>query len=131
MEGKCLTKNIVYQATVSTNTSINTYIGSTATEFKTRFNNHTASFRHRSKQSSTELSKYIWKLKEDNSSYTIKWRVIENAKPCRNSNTSCGLCLAEKYNIIFQPAEATLNDRKALISSCRHSSKYLLCNYKS
>ena len=31
--------------------------------FKERYNNHTASFRHKSIEKSTKLLKYIWELK--------------------------------------------------------------------
>jgi hypothetical protein len=128
MEGKCLTKSIIYQATVTTTNKTESYIGSTACEFKTRYNNHTASFRHSNKCTSTELSKYIWSLKDSNTDYTLKWSIITKAPACKNGNSTCGLCITEKFYIIFQPSMATLNDRRALVSACRHSSKYLLSN---
>ena len=37
------------------------YFGCCETEFKTRYNNHTSSFRHPSKSNATELSKFYWK----------------------------------------------------------------------
>jgi hypothetical protein len=131
MNGKCLTSSIIYQATVETANKKESYIGSTAGEFKTRFNNHTSSFRHSNKRSSTELSKYIWSLKDANTTYTLKWNIISKAYACKNGNSTCGLCLTEKYYIICQPLMATLNDRKALVSMCRHANKFLLSNYKS
>jgi hypothetical protein len=42
----------------------------TATTFNA---NHTSSFRHKKDSNKTELSKHIWKLKENNQDYTIKW----------------------------------------------------------
>lgn len=133
MEGQCLTKSIIYQATVASQESTETYIGSTATEFKSRYNNHSASFRHSNKRSSTELSKHIWSLKDRSINYNLTWSIIRKAQPCYNgkSSTTCGLCLTEKYYIIFQPSMASLNDRKALVSSCRHASKFLLSSFKS
>ena len=41
LEGKCLTQNVVYQATVSTQSSSETYVG-LATNFNERYRNHTA-----------------------------------------------------------------------------------------
>ena len=40
LDGKCLTQNLVYQATVSTQSSSETYVG-LATNFKERYRNHT------------------------------------------------------------------------------------------
>ena len=56
----------------------------TATVWKERHGNHTASFRHKDKRRSTKLSGYIWTLKEEKLDYTdplpqgvtIKWRVL-------------------------------------------------------
>ena len=42
------------------------YIGITENEFKTRYNQHTTSFRLSHKSSATSLSEHIWKLKENN-----------------------------------------------------------------
>ena len=49
MNGKCLVKSPVYQATVTTddNRPSQTYVGLTENTFKTRFNNHKASFKKR------------------------------------------------------------------------------------
>ncbi len=62
LKGECLSNNVIYQATVKTNDTKETYIGLTGDRFKTRFNNHTCSFRDNNKRNSTELSKHIWSL---------------------------------------------------------------------
>jgi hypothetical protein len=131
LNGNCLAKCIVYQATVDTADKSESYIGSTALEFKSRYNNHTASFRHSSKRNSTELSKYIWGLKDNNVDHTISWKIIGKAHPCTNGNSACNLCLMEKYYIIRRPAAASLNNRNSLVTACRHSNKFLLSNYNS
>ena len=41
LDGKCLTQNVVYQATVTTQTSSDSYVG-LAINFKERYRNHTA-----------------------------------------------------------------------------------------
>ena len=46
LEGQCLQKELVYQATVTTSEKKEIYVGLTATEFKTRWRNHQMSFKH-------------------------------------------------------------------------------------
>ena len=74
----------------------------------------------------TELSKYIWNLKDRNIMYNIKWRKIKQARSYSNVSKKCNLCLWEKYFIICRPEMSTLNNRSELISTCRHSKKFLL-----
>ena len=62
LDSKCLTKNIVCKAVVSTITDSLTYYGSSE-DFKFRYNNHTKAFRHQHYESDTELSKHICDLK--------------------------------------------------------------------
>ena len=61
LRGKCLTESVVYQATVTRtdNQHKETYVGLTEGAFKTRYNNHTSSFRNPKHKHSTELSKCI------------------------------------------------------------------------
>lgn len=127
LEGNCLTRSIIYQATVTphNNNKEETYIGLTENTFKTRFTNHKASFTHRDK-SNTELSNFIWKLKDNGTNYNIKWRVIAKAKTFDIASNRCNLCIAEKFYIIYHPEMATLNEHRGLISACRHTNKQLL-----
>ena len=74
LEGHCLQSNVVYQATVTSETSTESYVG-LATNFKERYRNHNASFRHANKRNETELSKHIWTLKDAKKAFKIKWRV--------------------------------------------------------
>ena len=64
LEGNCNTRNIVYQAEVVTSKTKETYIGLCDITFKERYRNYTCSFRHEWYKNVTELSKYIWSLKE-------------------------------------------------------------------
>ena len=104
------------------------YIGLTANPFKTRYNNHTASFRHEAKRSATELSNYIWDLKEQNIRYSIKWTALGHARPYSAASKRCNLCILEKFYIISKPAMCSLNTRNELVSTCRHSAKFTLSN---
>ena len=128
MQGDCLAENIIYQATVTTEGSAETYIGLTSTQFKTRYNNHTATFRNAAKRNTTELSKHIWSLKDNNIQYNINWKIITKAVANYNSKHICNLCIAEKSYIIYYPKMASLNERRGIISSCRHLNKYMLSN---
>ena len=126
LPGKCTTSNVIYETKVSTTDCDKTYIGLTANTFKTRFTAHKSSFMNRDKESSTELSKYIWKLKDKHTPYQITWRILQQAQPYSPTTKRCNLCLWEKYHIIRANKENTLNSRSELISTCRHRRKFLL-----
>ena len=80
LDGNCLQPSVVYQATVKRkdNNTRETYIGLTENDFKTRYRNHTASFRHAKHKNSTELSKHIWTLKDNNIEHFISWRILSS-----------------------------------------------------
>ena len=132
VSGRCLTDGAIYQATVSTDNDreVKTYIGLTENTFKTRYANHKASFKHKKLSNSTELSKYIWNLKERQIDYRINWKIIRKATPYNPASNRCNLCLWEKFYIICKPTMASLNKRNELVSTCRHASKYLLQRYE-
>ena len=118
----CLQSSVIYQATVTRkdNNTTETYIGLTENDFKTRYRNHTASFRHAKHGNSTELSKHIWTLKDNNIEHFISWRILSSHSPYNSSSKRCNLCLKEKFLIICRPELSTLNKRNELVSSCRH-----------
>ena len=130
MNNNCLTDNVIYQATVTTNHSSDTYIGLTETSFKTRYRNHTMSFRHSKYRNQTELSKHIWNLKDACTDYQITWKILKRAHPYNSISKRCNLCLTEKYFIIHKPDMCTLNQRKDPIIACRHKNKHLLSGVK-
>ena len=105
---------------VTTPTSSETYIGLCDTSFKLRYRNHVCSFRNERYKQATELSKYIWSLKERKIVYNIKWRKVKQAR------SYCNLCLWETYFIICKPEMSTLNNKSELMTTCRHSKKFLL-----
>ena len=132
MSGNCLKESVVYQATVSTEDHHppQTYVGLTENSFKTRYSNHKSSFANANKRNNTELSKYIWYLKENLTKFNISWRILKHASSYNPTSNRCNLCLWEKYFIICKPDLASLNKRNELISSCRHAGKYALKNFK-
>ena len=126
LDGECLVNEVVYQATVETQDTKETYIGLTANQFKARYRNHQMSFRHEKRRNETELSKHLWKLKEENKDFTVTWKILAKAKPYTNLTKRCNLCTTEKFFLITKPHMATLNKRNELISTCRHRRKFIL-----
>ncbi|XP_061900734.1 uncharacterized protein LOC133648549 [Entelurus aequoreus] len=130
LNGGCLQSSVVYQAKVirkDINTS-DTYVGLTEGEFKTRWNNHKASFRCKRLRNTTELSKHIWNLKDNNVEYSITWQILASSTPYNSGNKRCNLCLKEKLFIIYRPDLSSLNKRSETVSACRHRRKHLLGN---
>ncbi len=129
LEGQCLQTNVIYQATVTTQTTTETYVG-LATNFKERYRNHKTSFRHENRRNETELSKHIWSLKDANKPFHLKWKVLQKSKAYSNINQKCNLCLLEKFIIICKKDLCTLNKRNELASSCPHRNRFTLRNFK-
>ena len=132
LENKCLTPKIIYEAEVTNNQNDEEriYIGLAETSFKDRFRNHTKAFNHKKYQKDTELSKYVWNLKDQNKTPVITWRILKriNSKPAAHF---CTLCLSEKLLIIKSlENEKVLNKKSELISNCRHQNKNMLNNVK-
>ena len=115
-----MTNNIIYKATVTTNNTKH-YIGMTATTFKERYANHTSYFRHKKDSNKTGLSKHIWKLKENNQDYTIKWSILKHAISYTGGSKRCNLCLQEKFCILKDiNKDNLLNKRSEIFGKCRH-----------
>ena len=45
----------------------------------------------------TELSKYIWSLKDSFIPYSLSWKIIAHANSYSNTTKRCNLCLTEKF----------------------------------
>ena len=73
----CLTKNVIYKATVTTVNEIKQYVDSTGGPFKTRWYIHIRDLKVQ-KENGTEMSKYIWKLKNNNTDYNINWSILHH-----------------------------------------------------
>ena len=92
------------------------YIGLTEGTFKQRCTQRKSTFTHRKLSNSTELSKYIWQLKDSNTSFTTKWSIIARGRPYHNSGKICDLSLAKKLHIIKRSNNNLLNKRSELVS---------------
>ena len=98
------------------------------TEFKTRFNNHKLSFKHKKYANKTKLSKYIWDLEESKREHKVEWSIVKRAKPYSSGNKTCSLCSAEKMAILSANKKLLLNQRSELLSKCRHENKFYASN---
>ena len=131
LEGECLQNEIVYPATVTTRGvtgTTETYVGLTATDFKTRWRNHQMSFKHEKRRNDTELSKYLWKLKEKKEGYSISWKIIAKAKAYSNTTKRCNLMYHWEVwiSLVFWATELDTNLSSSicqLASICRYRAR--------
>ena len=130
LDGKCLHECIVYQANVVTNNEYKEYFGTAEGEFKLRYNNDTMSFRHKKLVNDTKLSKYLWKLKDENTDCNLQWSIKAYASPYKCGARKCDLCLTEKMIIARSDQRKLLNKRTELVSKYRQRNKFLLSNIK-
>ena len=130
MNGNCLKSCIVYKAEVESVSGQKYYIGTSEDKFKTRYNNHTKSFRNRVYEMDTELSKHIWMLKDKEEEFTLKWSIAAKASPYKKSSKRCDLCISEKLLIAKADPKTLLNKRSEIISKCRHRNKFKLKRYR-
>ena len=77
-----------------------------------------------------ELSKYIWKLKDQNIKFTIKWNVEAMAIRYTCGSKRCDLCLTEKLLIAKTDPKTLLNKKSEKISKCRHGNKFTLKRFR-
>ena len=123
---------IVYRADVKylTNDEKTFYLGVTETPFKERFGNHTRDFKHFKYRNSTELSKYLWELKDAHISPVMEWSILTKVLSKTQLNF-CKLYLSEKFYIIKSLNDPNLHNKKSeLVNTCRHQSKLLLKSLK-
>ena len=127
--GKCLSeKSIVYSCKVTRldDFTVETYTGLTEGPFKQRLYGHNSNFKKKKQRNRTMLSKYVWYLKDNNVPYQLTWSILGRAKGFNPVTGVCRLCLLEKYFIMYNSKDATLNSRHELFNSCRHKWKHTL-----
>ena len=112
MQGKCLTDNLVYQATVKCDDSEHTYVGLASTTFKLRFGNHKKSSNHERYRKETSLSDFIWELVKQGKNYKLEWKQIGRAQPFSPISGECNLCTLEKFHLLFTPYWPLLTKKK-------------------
>ena len=71
VNGRCLTENVIYKASVETANDTKFYVGSTGLTFKNRYTKHKHSFRHEKNSNATTLSQYIWRFYQEQKTNAI------------------------------------------------------------
>ena len=132
LEGKCLSKDIVYEAKVNAVTKEEKYyLGISATTFKERHGNHKSDFKLVSRRKATKLADYIWQLKDEGiTDYSIAFKVKEPAPSYTTVAGKCRLCLTEKLLIMQSDPSKYLNSNTEILAKCRHKNKFILSNLK-
>ena len=122
-----MAEGVIYGATVKETISgkTETYTGLSEPPFKKRYGGHLSTFKHENSDH-TSLSNHSWDLKRKGIEHTISWKIIARSKKFNPSTGQCRLCIKEKYCIMFNPSEASLNNRTEFYTSCRHIAKHLM-----
>ena len=135
LENKCLSKGLVYKATVTLKNKhtkkeeTKTYIGQTSTDFKARLSTHKHSFKYPDKDQ-TSLSRYVWEHQSDGKEPNVTWKIVDRGKKFSPVSGSCQLCAKESFYILFKPEMAQLNKRSEIFSACPHKKSSLLFKVK-
>ena len=75
----------------------------------------------------TRLSRHCGGMKLKGIPYTIEWSILKRTNGAFNPKRNfCQLCCMEKYLIMFNPDDATLNLRSEFFAHCRHKDRHLL-----
>ena len=79
-------------------------------------------------------TKFNLDLKDSNVDFDIfrdlSWSIKAQKIPFNPVSNICRLCLEEKFMILFEPADASLNQRSEFFTTCRHKEAWLLVNKK-
>ena len=123
-----LPQKLFYQANVTNNSNNDEkfYRVLAETPFKDRFRNHTKEFKHKKYYKNTELSKYIWQLKESDISPEISWEIIDQVYSNTRINF-CVLCLTEKLKIIDVFDDSRFSNKKSELVNACHDGKINYC----
>ena len=129
LDGQCRVASVVYQATVTTEEDPpqqETYVGLCATTFKLRYSNHETTFENENGRGKTTLSTHVWALKDQKIEHIVKWKILGRAPAFNPVSGVCDLCTLEKFYILTQPHQASLNKRDEIFNHCYHKKPLLL-----
>ena len=125
MDGNCLSEGLIYKVSACAATE-KYYCGTCENTFKVHYNNHKCSFRNESREKNTELSKYVWELKEKD----INWIIAMKVQKYVCGLQKCDLWICEKVFIARADPNVLLNELDELVSKCRHRNEFTLKCFK-
>ena len=114
----------------------------TGRSFKERLYEHNTDMKNKPKQNgkqngnkngnnTTKLREHVWKLKDQNIDFTVKWRILDRAPTFNPITRKCRVCLKEKFYIMYDKSGSSLNKRREVFNTCIHKKPKLLENFKS
>ena len=110
---------------------VQTYMGRTNPPWKSRRDNHTASFKNIGQRTDSGLSKYVWDLKGLKRGYKINWSLITKSSSYSPTLDICRSCLLLLMHLLMQkPHLGTLNVKDEFYAACRHKTPLLLSKLK-
>ena len=128
LDGHCLSKNTIYSGKITSNLpnyGTKEYIGLSEPEWKKRLANHRTSFSNRKYETSTAISKEIWKIKDQGGTFNVKWSIVGHAPAYNPASKRCCLCITEALHINSN-SKKLVNTRSELVKKCRHQNKFSL-----
>ena len=138
MSGYYTTQCVVYRALVTSGDpttpmaqEVQTYTGLTENHIKKRIKKHYYDIKHFNpndpENQGTRLSRHCGQLRLDGKPFNIEWSILcETGHAFSPTTGICKLCLTEKYLIMFNSADASLNLRSEFFNHCRHKERHLL-----
>ena len=101
LNDECQTLSVIIRADMvnDSNDEEKFYFRLADTTFKERYRNCIRNFKYEKYENSTELAKYIWQLKCDDISFSVKWTIMTKVYGSLDP-LLCKLCLKEKVWII-------------------------------
>ena len=133
LENNCNRSDVVYRVTVESSQPEHNgkyYIGS-AGEFKERWANHMHTFRNRLTKQECTLKDLVWKLKDEQVDFTLKWEILKQSKSYKPGDSFCLLCMEEKLYIMDNAKNSKSINKDLMINEkCLHKNKFVLNNWK-
>ena len=118
VEGKYLSKSVIFKATVTYYNKEQHYIGSTVRNFKIRYNGNMHSFRNKNLKESKQLSSFIQaaKFNENMIKNNVKLKIKHKTNQSKQSRI-CTLCNIERLEVEFADKNSPLNSRTELLAN--------------